>query len=117
MAVPIPNRLFSTTYTTGSFQSAAMFSDSWNAPMFTAASPKKTSVTWSRCRYFVANATPVASGIWPPTIAWPPSSPCSRSKRCIEPPLPFEMPSRRPKSSAITRPGSVPFTSACTCSR
>ncbi len=36
----------------GSFQSAAMFSDSWNAPMFTAASPKKQRVTCGLPWYF-----------------------------------------------------------------
>jgi hypothetical protein len=39
-AVPMPKRLFSTISTSGSFQSAAMLSDSWKAPWFTAASPR-----------------------------------------------------------------------------
>src|SRR2546430_9850506 len=44
-----------------------------------------------------------------PTIAWPPRKLTLRSNRCIDPPLPFESPSRRPKSSAITRLGSAPL--------
>ena len=36
---------------TGSFQRAAMFIDSWNAPMLTTESPKKQRQTWSPPRY------------------------------------------------------------------
>ena len=50
------------TKSTGSFQSAAMLSASWNAPMFTAASPKKQTQTWSPPRYLIAKPTPAASG-------------------------------------------------------
>ncbi len=38
--------LFSQTNTTGAFQTAAMFSASWNAPMFVVPSPKKQTATW-----------------------------------------------------------------------
>ena len=37
-------------------------------PMLTAPSPKKQSVTRPSPRYLLANATPAASGMWPPTM-------------------------------------------------
>jgi hypothetical protein len=46
--------LFSITKTTGSFQSDAMFSDSWNAPCFEAPSPKKLSTTCPLPRIWAA---------------------------------------------------------------
>jgi hypothetical protein len=46
--------LFSITNTTGSPQSALMFSASWKAPSFTAPSPKKQTTTWSVCRRRIA---------------------------------------------------------------
>jgi hypothetical protein len=49
--------------TTGSFHSAAKFSDSWKDPILTAASPKKQSVTRGCLRYLEAKAAPTASGI------------------------------------------------------
>ncbi len=73
-----------------------MFSDSWNAPWFTAASPKKQTTTRSSSRYLMVQPTPVASGIWPPTMPQPPRKFFSRLYMCIEPPLPFEQPSTRP---------------------
>ena len=42
MSIDMPYLLFSQTKTTGSFQIAAMFSASWNAPSLVAPSPKKT---------------------------------------------------------------------------
>ena len=45
--VPIAYRLFSQRKSTGSCQSAARLSDSWNSPSATAPSPKKQAVT--RC--------------------------------------------------------------------
>ena len=39
-----------------------MFSASWNAPLFTAASPMKHTIAWFPPRYLMANATPVAIG-------------------------------------------------------
>ena len=65
-----------------------MLSASWKAPLFTAASPKKQTATWSVSRYLAAKAMPVASGMCPPTMPWPPRKPSEASKRCIEPPLP-----------------------------
>ena len=45
---------------------------------------------------------PVASGMWPPTMPWPPRKPSEASNRCIEPPLPPEQPAALPNSSAMT---------------
>ena len=45
--VPMPYRLFSMMNTQGSFQSAAMLSASWKAPVFTTDSPMKQAITWS----------------------------------------------------------------------
>ena len=47
MQVLRPYWLFSQTQTIGSFMTAAMLSDSWNAPMLAAASPKKQTTTES----------------------------------------------------------------------
>jgi hypothetical protein len=40
-----------------------------------------------------------------------------RSNMCIDPPRPFDVPSVRPKSSAMTASGEVPRTSAWPCER
>ena len=45
---------------------------------------------------------PVPSGTWPPTMPWPPQKLRDGSKKCIEPPLPFEQPVALPYSSAIS---------------
>ena len=66
--MPIEYWLFSQMNTTGSFHSAASETPSWKAPWLTAPSPKKHSVTRPSPRYFDANATPAASGRWPPTM-------------------------------------------------
>src|SRR3989337_1070903 len=47
---------------TGSFQSAARLSDSWNSPCGTAPSPKKQRTTWSPPWYLMAKPAPAASG-------------------------------------------------------
>ena len=49
-----------------------MLRASWNAPLLTAASPKKQRHTWSPPRYLIAKPTPVAIGMCPPTMPWPP---------------------------------------------
>jgi len=46
----------------GSFHTDAMFSVSWNAPIFTAASPKKQTQTLSLPWYLLANARPAPRG-------------------------------------------------------
>ncbi len=61
--------LFSHTNTTGAFQTAAMLSASWNAPMFVVPSPKKHAATCSVLRYCADQAAPSAIGRWAPTIA------------------------------------------------
>ncbi len=54
--------------TQGSFQSAAMLSASWKAPVFTTDSPMKQAMTWSPPRYLIAKPTPAATGTCPPTM-------------------------------------------------
>ena len=81
---------------TGNFQRAAMFIDSWNAPMLTTESPKKQTQTWSPPRYRIAYPAPIAMGRWLPTIPCPPMKLSDLSNMCIEPPKPFEQPSTRP---------------------
>ncbi len=102
---------------TGSFQSAAMLSASWKAPLFTTDSPMKQTLTWSPPRYLMANATPVASGMCPPTMPWPPRKSSAASNRCIEPPLPPEQSRPPPNSSAITVRALMPRASAWPWSR
>ena len=92
--------LFSQTKTTGAFQTAAMFSASWKAPMFVVPSPKKQTATWPDLRYWADHAAPRAIGRWAPTIAYEPIMWCSTSVMCIEPPLPPSSPFARPNSSA-----------------
>ena len=84
--------LFSQTNTTGGFQTAAMLSASWNAPMFVVPSPKKQTATWPDLRYCADHAAPSAIGRCAPTIAYEPITPCSTLVRCIEPPLPPSSP-------------------------
>src|SRR5918996_12673 len=81
-------RLFSQTNTTGAFQTAAMLSASWNAPMFVVPSPKKQTDTCPDFRYCADQAAPSAIGMWAPTIAYEPMTPCSTDGRCIQPPFP-----------------------------
>lgn len=80
--------------------------------MLAAASPKKVSETCPVFRYLAAHAKPAPSGICPPTMPWPPMKPFSRSKRCIEPPFPFEQPVAFPKSSAMIERDDMPRASA-----
>ena len=62
-------------------------------------------------------AMPVVSGMWPPTIPWPPRKPSEASNRCIEPPLPWLQPVALPNSSAMTARELMPLASAWPCSR
>jgi hypothetical protein len=64
--------LFSQTNTTGSDHTAAMFSASWNAPMFVVPSPKKHTVTFSLPCTWSAHAIPQAIGRCAPMIAYEP---------------------------------------------
>jgi len=61
--------LFSQTNTTGAFHTTAMFSASWNAPMFVAPSPKKHTATCPVPSSCAAQAAPSAIGMCAPTIA------------------------------------------------
>ena len=76
--------------TVGVFQTAAMFSASWNVPMLVAPSPKNVSATWGSLRSLKAIAAPTAIGSPAPTIALAPMLPFEVSMRCIDPPTPFE---------------------------
>src|SRR5690349_11468773 len=110
-------RLFSHTNTTGAFQTTAMFSASWKAPMFVAPSPKKQTATCSVPRYCADQAAPRAIGRCAPTIAYEPMTPCSTEVRCIEPPLPPSSPVARPKSSAKIGAIGTPRASVWLCPR
>ena len=59
----------------------------------------------------------VAIGRWPPTMPCPPRKFTLRSKKCIEPPLPFEQPSDAAEQLRHHRRGCMPRASAWPCSR
>ena len=80
--------LFSHTYTTGSFQMAAIFRASWKGPRLAAPSPKKQRMIWSRFCILRLSPTPTAMGMPPPTTPLAPRLPPSTSAMCIEPPRP-----------------------------
>ena len=67
--VPIPKPLLTIKKITGSFQSAAIFNDSCQAPILVVASPIWQITTPLRFWYLSAYAAPVASGNCPPTMA------------------------------------------------
>ena len=96
----MPYRLFSQTNTIGSRQTAAKFSDSWNAPWLDAPSPKKAS--GDLMGRSLARPPPRSTVFPPPAMAFVASIPLSRSPRCIEPPLPRQKPVPA-RSSAIRR--------------
>src|ERR1700742_3121062 len=100
--------LFSQTRTTGRFQIAARLTASWKAPGLPAPSPKKATATRPCFRCLLDIPAPTASGRLAPTIALAPSRPLRGSAMCIEPPLPWQMPSPRAKSSAIIESTSIP---------
>ena len=85
---------------TGSFQTWAMFMDSWKAPILTVPSPKKTVETRPLPSSWAESPAPTAAGSPPPTIPAAPISPRSISVKCMEPPSPVHIPVSRPKSSA-----------------
>ena len=109
--------LFSQTNTMGSFQTEAMFSDSWNSPSAAAPSPKKHTVTAPLPSSWPARAAPHAMGSPPPTMPLAPSMPTAKSAMCMEPPLPLQYPSTRPNSSAIIRRTSAPLAMQWPCPR
>ena len=65
--------------TAGTVQSCARFSDSWNVPMFVAPSPKKATATRGSERSLKASAAPTMPGSPPPTTAFAPRFPRSKS--------------------------------------
>ena len=72
----MPYWLFSQTNTTGSSQSAARFSASWNAPSLAAPSPKKQTATLPAAAAAAGpGAAPTAIGMPPPTMPLAPSMP------------------------------------------
>ena len=80
-----PYRLFVMMNTTGVFQTAAMFSASWNVPMFVAPSPKNVRATFGFFCSLNESAAPTAIGSPAPTMAFAPMLPLLTSMRCIEP--------------------------------
>ena len=112
-----PYRLFSQTKMTGSFQSEAKFTASWNAPVLAAPSPKKQTTHWSVLRIFMDNPTPVASGMPEPTMPTLPKTPRLISAMCIDPPFPLHDPVSFPRSSAIILSSGTPFAMQCPCPR
>ena len=79
------------TATSGTFNVAAMFIDSWNVPVLQEPSPKNEMTTLPLFLNFSARAAPTAGGWLPPTM---PVEPrlfwFSTSAMCIEPPRPLQ---------------------------
>ena len=82
--------LFSHTYTTGSFQIAAMLVVSCRMPCSSAPSPKKQMATAPVFCSLAVSAAPVARPMPPPTMPLAPSMCLSMSAMCMLPPLPPE---------------------------
>ena len=82
--------------TTGNFHIMAILKVSCNAPCRTAPSPMDTKATFFVPLYFSAKPTPAPMAICAPTIPCPPMKFLDLSKKCIDPPLPFEHPVFRP---------------------
>src|SRR5271165_3352497 len=97
---------------TGSDQTDARFSASWNAPMLVAPSPKKATATWLVPRSRADHAAPAAIGRCAPTIAYEPSIPADALVRCIEPPLALHTPVALLMSSARHSAGLAPLAMA-----
>jgi len=111
--------LFSQTNTMGSFQTEAMFSDSWNSPSAAAPSPKKHTRSRRPCPR-AGRRERRAARRWAalrPRCRWRPSMPTEKSAMCMEPPLPLQYPSTRPNSSAIIRRTSAPLAMQWPCPR
>ena len=88
LGVYSPYWLFSQTYSTGSFQSAAMFIDSYSWPWPRAPSPKKATATSSVPRILADRPAPATMDVLPPTMPLAPRLPVSWSAMCMDPPLP-----------------------------
>ena len=103
------NPLFSQTKTSGSRQSADTFRVSMSTPWFEAPSPKKQTDTLPSPSSFAPKAAPVAMDSPAPTIPFAPRIPLARSATCIEPPMPWQIPSRLAQTSAIIARTSPPL--------
>src|SRR5579885_2580920 len=75
--------LFSQKKSVFVFQSWARLSDSWNAPVFVAPSPKKATATRGSSRSLNASPAPTIAGRPPPTTAFAPRLPRSTSFGCV----------------------------------
>ena len=93
---------------TGSDQTEARLSASWNAPMLVAPSPKNATATWPVPRSRADQAAPAASGRCAPTMAYEPSIPAEALVRCMEPPLALHTPVALLISSARHSAGVAP---------
>ena len=92
--------MFSQKKITGSRQTAARLTASWNVPCATAPSPKNATATLPSRRSCAAVAAPTAIGRPAPTIPLAPKMPIVGSAMCIEPPRPRFVPASLPISSA-----------------
>ena len=79
-------RLFSQINTIGKSQIEDIFNDSAKIPLFIAPSPKNATLIELLLFNLAAKAAPVYIPIPPPTIAFAPIMPFSKSEMCIEPP-------------------------------
>jgi hypothetical protein len=77
-------------------QTAARFRLSRKVPWLEPPSPVNDTPTWSVPRILADRPTPQFIGGPPPTMPLAPSMPLSTSAMCIEPPLPWQSPSRLP---------------------
>ena len=93
--------MFSQRKITGKFHTAARFIDSWNAPSLLAPSPKNGIETRSLPCNLLPKAAPTAVGIAEPNIPDSPRMPMLKSAKCMDPPLPLQMPVALPNNSAI----------------
>ena len=74
-------------------------------------SPKNVTLTSLVPRYFAVNAAPAEIGRCAPTTANDPRTPTEKSVKCIEPPLPlqipFSLPSNSPNNLSILEPFAI----------
>ena len=94
-----------------------MLRPSWNAPSLVAPSPMKATATRPCPSRLHASASPVVSGMLPPTMAMAGIMPTVMSPTCIEPPLPLQQPVRLAYSSAMIERRLTPLAIAWPCGR
>ncbi len=105
--------MFTQTNSTGSFQTEARFTDSWNDPVLVAPSPKKQTVMFGDFCMRWLSADPTAMGMPPPTIPFAPRLPTEKSAMCMHPPRPLQYPVSLPRNSAIIRSSRMPLPMLC----